>query len=480
MNNMHRMKKYGITLVAFVTLSVSQLSEGASVSPVQAAAAGAPSAWAKQEIQDAIDSGLIPYGLTNSYQKPLTRQEFSEMAVQLYQVLTSEKPPAPKADPFKDTNSYPVLQAYGLGIVKGTSANTFTPGATITREQISLMLYNTLAVSGYSDKLTSAHGAAPTFADAKKIAAWSKDAVMLLAAKGIMKGDGSTAGLPNFMPLGTTTREQAIVLVYRIYTQFGSYFVNDELDLLNAANQTRPVVIKDERARTVDAKAKQILADIIKPGMSDYERELAIHNYLLLHIAYDYDNYKNNTVPEESYTIYGSLMKGIAVCQGYAYSAQLLLTMAGIESHIVTGTVDGARHAWNKVKIGGAYYNLDVTWDDPVPDVEGRLTYGYFNITDDELRRDHVWTDQLPKATAIIYNYYTYNGLTVDTPQQFEERIDDAIRSKADSVTLKRIYTDSQGASAWSPIMQKHAAEIASYSYTMDKSGVVSFKFRYR
>lgn len=480
MNVVHRMRKYGFTIIAFVTLSASQLSASASVNPVEAAAAGAPSAWAKQEIQAAIDSGLIPYGLTNSYQKALTRQEFGEMAVQLYQVLTGEKPPVPKADPFKDTNSYPVLQAYGLGIVKGTSADTFTPSATITREQISLMLYNTLAIAGYRDKLASRQGTVTIFADANKIAAWSKDAVSILAANGIMKGDGSTGGLPKFMPLGTTTREQAIVLVYRIYSQFGSYFVNDELDLLNAPKQAQQVVIKDERARVVDTKAKQILAEIIKPDMSEYDRELAIHNYLLLHIAYDYDNYKNNSVPADSYTIYGSLMKGIAVCQGYAYSAQLLLTMAGIESHIVTGTVDGARHAWNKVKIGGSYYNLDVTWDDPVPDVEGRLTYGYFNVTDEELRRDHSWSDQLPKATAIIYNYYTYNRLTVDTPQQFEERIDDAIGQKAESVTVKRLYADTQGASAWSAIMQKHAAEIAGYSYTMDKSGVVSFKFRYR
>ncbi|SEO39631.1 S-layer homology domain-containing protein [Paenibacillus sp. OV219] len=478
MNYIQRMKKYGITVIAFVTLSVSQLD--ASLGQANAAAAtGSPSVWAQQEIQDALTSGLIPYGLTNSYQKPLTRQEFSEMAVQLYEVLTGEKPPAPKADPFKDTNSYPVLQAYSLGIVKGTSANTFAPSASITREQLSLMLYNTLAIAGMQGRLTGEQGAAPVFADAKQVAAWSKDAVTLLAANGIMKGN-SYGSLLKFMPRSTTTREQSIVLVYRIYTRFGTYFVKDELDLLNASNQTLPVVIKDERARAVDVKAKQILANILKPDMTEYDRELAIHNYLLQHIAYDYDNYENNTVPADSYTIYGSLMKGIAVCQGYAYSAQLLLTMAGIESNIVTGSVDGVAHAWNKVRIGGAYYNLDVTWDDPVPDVEGRLTYGYFNVTDEELHRDHVWSDQLPKATAIIYNYYTYNGLTVDTPQQFEERIEAAIRVKADSITLKRQYADSQGANAWSPIMQKHAAEISGYSYTMDKSGVVSFKFRYR
>ncbi|WP_219835163.1 S-layer homology domain-containing protein [Paenibacillus sp. R14(2021)] len=472
------MRKSWTALLLITGLVTSQLG----LAPHTAEAAkGAPSEWAKQEIDAAITSGLIPYGLTNSYQQALTRQEFSDMAVQLYEVLTDEQAPVPGTDPFRDTNNPRVLQAYALGIVQGTGTGTFSPKAPVTREQIALMLCNTLAKAGFEAELSAAAMAeVPVFADAKQIAAWSSEAIGLLTASGIMKGDGSGSEA-RFLPRKTTTREQSIVLVYRIFERFGRYFVRDEQDLLDALLQAKPVVIKNDRARFVDGRAREVLADIVKPGMTDYERELAIHDYLLLHTAYDYDNFRKGTVPLDSYTIYGLLHNGIAVCQGYAYTALLLLRMAGVETYYVTGTVAGGAHAWNKVKIGGEYYNLDVTWDDPVPDAAGRLTYGYFNVTDDELRRDHDWpyTDKLPRATAKTYNYFTFNGLTVDSAGEFEARLDTAINAGAPSITLKRTYPDEEGPKSWYGMIMKHG-NVSRFSYTMDNSGVVSFKFNYR
>ncbi|QHW31626.1 hypothetical protein GZH47_12755 [Paenibacillus rhizovicinus] len=470
------MRKPWIAIVVAVTLLTGQI--GGAAEPVDAAASSPPSAWAKPEIDAAISSGLIPYGLTNSYQLALTRQEFSDMAVQLYEVLTDEKAPAPGANPFKDTNSAAVLKAYALGIVKGTGANTFSPKATITREQIALMLYNTLVKAGFQNDLTAgkSKGSAPVFADAKQLAAWSRDAVGMMAANGVMKGDG-TGSYVRFMPKATTTREQSIVLVYRIFEQFGRYFVHNESELLNALLQAKPVVIEDTRAKTVDQMARQILAAIIKPGMSDYERELAIHDYLVLHTAYDYDNFRKGTVPADSYTMYGLLVNGIAVCQGYAYTAQLLLRMAGIETYYVRGTAGGGPHAWNKVKIDGAYYDLDVTWDDPVPDEAGEQAYGYFNVTDDELRLDHTWTDKLPQATAKTLNYHVYNGLTVDSSAALVAKVDAAIIARSSSISLKRLYKDTNSQAVWDALIAKHSD--VGFVISTDSSAVVRFKFTY-
>ncbi|MBP3966383.1 S-layer homology domain-containing protein [Paenibacillus lignilyticus] len=465
-------------IVAAIGTTASQLGT-APTRAHAAAATGSPSEWAKQEIQDAISSGLIPYGLTNSYRLALTRQEFCEMAVQLYEVLTDTKPADPKQNPFRDTNNPRIGQAYELGIIKGTSPNTFSPKANVTREQLALMLYNTLAKAGFQTKLQEGKGTPPKFADDKQLAQWSRNAIGMLAGNGIMKGDVSGNQL-RFQPRVTTTREQAIVLVYRIFSRFGTYFVNDEEDLLGAAKQSLPVVIKNEQMQEIYTRARAVLAEIIRPGMTEYERELAIHDYILQHTAYDYENYKNDTVPPESYSVYGVLMNGIAVCQGYAGTADLLLSMAGIESHIVIGTADGGSHAWNKVKIDGAYYNLDVTWDDPVPDVAGRLNYGYFNVTDEALREDHAWKDTLPQATANTFNYYVINGLTVNNQAEFEARISSAVEARLTSVTIKRTYKDEQGPSGWEALLRNYGDSLASYSYTMDNSGVVSFKFKYR
>lgn len=163
-----------------------------------------------------------------------------------------------------------------------------------------------------------------------------------------------------------------------------------------------------------------------------------------MNTRYDYDNYLNGTVPDDSYSAYGVFFKGTAVCQGYAQAAHLLLWLAGIESRIVVGTADGADHAWNKVKIGGEYYNLDVTWDDPVPDEPGRVRYSYFNITDEELARDHEWDrSKWPAATAKAYDYFEYNGLAVHSREALKERIASAIASRDGSgVMFKATYAD--------------------------------------
>jgi transglutaminase/protease-like cytokinesis protein 3 len=56
--------------------------------------------------------------------------------------------------------------------------------------------------------------------------------------------------------------------------------------------------------KEVEQKAKNILNEIIKPGMSDFEKELAIHDYIVENTTYDYDNYIRRTIPRESYSPY--------------------------------------------------------------------------------------------------------------------------------------------------------------------------------
>ena len=162
---------------------------------------------------------------------------------------------------------------------------------------------------------------------------------------------------------------------------------------------------------TLNNKADEIIKSIIKPGMSDIQKEFAIHDYLVLNTKYDYDNYIKGTVPYESYTPYGVLVNGVGVCQGYAEAAKLLFDKSGIESYIVFGEASSGGssggHAWNIVKIGGKYYQLDVTWDDPVTDDTGFLRYDYFNLSDKEISKDHTPNagQALPKCNDNRYDY---------------------------------------------------------------------------
>lgn len=162
-------------------------------------------------------------------------------------------------------------------------------------------------------------------------------------------------------------------------------------------------------------KAQEIVEKVVKPGMSDLEKELALHDYLVVHTVYDYENYFSNTVPEEAHLPYGVLVNRVAVCDGFARTMQILLDMVGIESELVYGESYGENgwygHAWNIVKIDGKYYHLDVTFDNI--DKDGRkvekdsITHKYFNISDRQISFDHRWDRSIYPACNNDSEHFT-------------------------------------------------------------------------
>jgi uncharacterized protein YjdB len=95
-------------------------------------------------------------------------------------------------------------------------------------------------------------------------------------------------------------------------------------------------------------------------GSSVYEKIKAIHDYVLKVVDYDFTYSR--------YTAYDALYRRSAVCQGYALLMYKMLMDAGIPARFIYGeAVTGGQrgpHAWNIVKIGKYWYNLDATWDD--------------------------------------------------------------------------------------------------------------------
>ncbi len=142
----------------------------------------------------------------------------------------------------------------------------------------------------------------------------------------------------------------------------------------------------------VGRRASEILSSIIKEGMNDHEKLLAVHDWLVDNIVYD----ESLTY----YTAYDALTRGVTVCQGYSLLTYRLLNDAGIETIITEGEVNTGPHSWNMVKLDGQWYHLDVTWDDPVGG-DGSISYNYYLVTDDQLRKDHTWTMIYPPANRL-------------------------------------------------------------------------------
>ncbi|MFX4263837.1 transglutaminase domain-containing protein [Pelotomaculum propionicicum] len=130
----------------------------------------------------------------------------------------------------------------------------------------------------------------------------------------------------------------------------------------------------------VTSRVDEILSQIITDGMDDYQKEKAIHDYIVLNVEYD-TSYTENSA-------YAALTKGKTVCQGYSLLAYKMLNKAGIETRIVEGDAKGL-HLWNLVRLDGIWYHLDCTWDDPVPNRDGFVSYRFFNLTDEQISVDH-------------------------------------------------------------------------------------------
>lgn len=188
-------------------------------------------------------------------------------------------------------------------------------------------------------------------------------------------------------------------------------------------------MVRGENIPETEIKARElynvvngIFATQVTEGMTDYEKELAFHDYLVTHCVYSEDVLQ----PQESdiYRAYGALVNGDAVCNGYAEAMQLMMLCAGINTKFVIGTADGIDHAWNLVELDGAWYHLDATWDDPKPDQGENPLHPYFNVTDEIMEKKHTWQrEDYPKAEDMTYNYYVQSDAYFRDFLQYKEHV---------------------------------------------------------
>lgn len=159
-----------------------------------------------------------------------------------------------------------------------------------------------------------------------------------------------------------------------------------------------PSGLSGEERRIYD-KAESVLRGVLADGMSDLEKETAIYSWIVNNVNYDWTHQdRMRETPRASFTPYGGLVNRKAVCLGYATTFQLLCDLAGVECITVPGAAFGSRedHGWNMVRLDGAWYCLDVTWDANYRErgfgASGPDDWNYFNVTSDEMAQtDHQW-----------------------------------------------------------------------------------------
>ncbi|MCL1983408.1 MAG: S-layer homology domain-containing protein [Clostridiales bacterium] len=255
------------------------------------------------------------------------------------------------------SNTLGKAQSKGIEILTGTRVSDFSAPA--TREQIAQYTYNALTIPN--------------------MVVWD-------SASGEYKDIGVTLLLKSFgenggeKPAGYVDPEQYNAegwsKTYRNELVDGLYY--------NSCGYA----IKESDYRDMLSKRAQIYSQVIVPGMDDYDKIQAIHDWICDNITYNnaFSDHKSTWKPTKSQYQYehqlgwAGLILGTAVCAGYSDAFKFLLDGLGIECIFIYGQVpsQGGQHAWNLVKLGGSYYHVDNTWDDQ----ESYISYFYFLDSD--------------------------------------------------------------------------------------------------
>ena len=140
------------------------------------------------------------------FSRPITREEFCELAVKRYEAISGNAAQAAPANTFTDTQNPEILKAFQLKIVNGTGQGLFSPGNPISRQEIAALLLRT--VQAAVPALDTSAPNAPVFVDSGDIADWAREGGNYFASKEIIKGANGA-----FMPKANTTCEAASALV---------------------------------------------------------------------------------------------------------------------------------------------------------------------------------------------------------------------------------------------------------------------------
>ena len=174
----------------------------------------------------------------------------------------------------------------------------------------------------------------------------------------------------------------------------------------------------DAELQGIARQARQVVDSLISPGMTDLEKETAIHDYIIYHADYAIDEARL-TQDARGFFRYGS-----AQCSGYADTFYLLGALSGLEIRCVEGDIIGETggHEWSLIRLDGLWYAVDVTWDDPVG---GEETCAYLNIPHCFLQGDRTWNDaMLPEGAYAMRldanNPYYRQGCIADTAAEAE------------------------------------------------------------
>ncbi|MBQ3404372.1 MAG: hypothetical protein IJG63_03015 [Oscillospiraceae bacterium] len=209
----------------------------------------------------------------------------------------------------------------------------------------------------------------------------------------------------------------------------GSYVIKSTTDISDAYKSGDTSALDDKQKETLDMASK-VLDSIIRDGMSDYEKELAVYDWMTGELQNDQGLL--TVIPSTSADCdnpYGVLKYHNAVCVGYATTFRLFMQMLDIPCMVVHNT--DMYHSWDMVQLDGEWYHTDIYSD------AGSGNHSNFNMNDTLCSSGHSWnTDFFPAADGIKYNYGYQNRVMVEDKFEIPAMMKEALEAKEGAMFL--------------------------------------------
>ena len=156
----------------------------------------------------------------------------------------------------------------------------------------------------------------------------------------------------------------------------------------------------DEEIETISKEIDKLIDGLDINNVQDVKEKIKIfHDYIVSTNTYDTTREQTGESDYRSDSAMGTLFQGYSICSGYSDTLSIFLDKINVENYKIAND----SHVWNIIKLDDKWYNIDLTWDDPVTNTgEQIVSHDYFMIDTIELAEKK---DGKHSFDATIYNF---------------------------------------------------------------------------
>lgn len=343
------MRKKMLSLALALILALSLMPSAFAAEGVGGFTDVPSGAWYTEELAYALEKGFVSGTSASSFSPDanVSRAQFVTMLGRMLGVNTADYT-AKKFDDVDPSSWYGpyVSWAAEKGYVNGVSKTAFAPSNNITFEQMGVILSNYINKSGVVLTPSSTFSG---YSDFGSVSTWAQSSMMIMAMYDLLPVSVDGAVRPG----SSVTRAEAVVALVRLDKGDGKGGspISDTTTQPTTPTEDKPLSELDQRVQQIHDEMRK--TGKINDLMSEKDKARAYYMWMCQNCVY-----RTSTENATRHSAYGSLIDGVAVCDGIAKGYQLLLQSEGIECRMDNNSY----HAWNVAIIDGTEIKIDVTF----------------------------------------------------------------------------------------------------------------------